>query len=93
MPSLIKKRGKDRYRASVMVNGKTKAKLFPDSSKQSFREAVIWESETRKSLIKELSQTNLVYLTIIEWANEYLEEAQNRFVDKTFKEKNMNRIT
>jgi integrase len=24
---------------------------------------------------------------VIEWANEYLEEAQNRFVDKTFKEK------
>ena len=29
----------------------------------------------------------MVSLTVIEWANEYLEEAQNRFVDKTFKEK------
>ena len=48
MPSLIKKRGKDRYRASVMVKGKTKAKLFPDSKKQSFREAVIWETETKE---------------------------------------------
>ena len=87
MPSLIKKRGKDRYRASVMVKGKTKAKLFPDSKKQSYREAVVWENETKETLIKELSQTNLVSLTVIEWTNEYLEEAQNRFVDKTFKEK------
>jgi len=87
MPSLIRKRGKNRYRASVMVKGVYRQKLFPDSAKKSFREAVIWETETRETLIKELSQTNSVFLTVIEWANEYLEEAQNRFVDKTFKEK------
>jgi integrase len=87
MPSLIKKRGKNRYRASVMVKGIKKEKLFPDSTKQSFREAVIWENETKENLIKVQSQTNLNSLTAIEWANEYLEEAQNRFVDKTFRGK------
>jgi len=87
MPSLIKKRGKNRYRASVMVKGIYRQKLFPDSTKKSFRGAVIWETETRENLIKELSQTNSIFLTVIEWANEYLEEAQGRFVDKTYKEK------
>jgi integrase len=34
-----------------------------------------------------MAQTDSEYLTIRDWINEYLEEAENRFVEKTFKEK------
>lgn len=87
MPSKIRKNGKNRIKANVMVKGVTRSKLFPDATKKSFREALLWEEETRKQLEKEMEQTGSVYLTIGDWIDEYLDEAENRFVEKTFKEK------
>jgi integrase len=87
MPSKIKKRGISRYRASVTVQGQTRQKVFQDGSKNSYKEALIWEKETKKELEKELSQINLVSLTVGHWVNEYLTEAENRFVKDTFQEK------
>jgi integrase len=88
MPSLIKKRGKKRYRASVTFQGTTRQTTFPDATKKSFREAVIWEEETRKELEALSSKTGSEYLERIgDWANEYLEDVHNRFTAKTFQEK------
>ena len=81
------KRGIARYRASVTVQGQTLQKLFPDESKKSHQEALVWEKETKKELEEKLSQTNSAFLAIGQWSNEYLTEAENRFVKDTFQEK------
>ena len=88
MPSLIKKRGKKRYRASVTFEGTTRQKTFPNATKKSLKEAIIWEDETRKELMALSSKTDSEYLERIgQWANEYLDDALARFTQKTFKEK------
>ncbi len=87
MPSLISKRGQERYRASVTVKGISRQKLFPDKTKKSYRQAVVWENETRKALTEEISRTRSQSLRIGNWANEYLEDSRNRFVKQTFDEK------
>ena len=87
MPSVISKRGKERYRASVTVQGQTRQKLFPDATKKSYRKAVVWENDTRKEMAEEQSRTSLESLRVGKWANEYLEDAQNRFAKSTFDEK------
>ena len=87
MPSLIKKRGKLRYRGNVMIKGVVNQKLFPDASMKSKREATVWEKEEKERMERQLSLTNSESLMIVKWTNEYLEEAQTRFSDKTFKEK------
>jgi hypothetical protein len=85
MPSLITKRGKKRWRATVMVDGQRMDKLFPDKSKEAFREAVLWEKEGKDRLENE--QTVMDCLTMFDWAGEYLDYAQSNFVEKTYKEK------
>jgi len=87
MPSIIMKRGKFRYRASVTVKKVTRQKIFQDNSQKSKREAYLWEEETRKKLEKELSQISMVSLTIGEWVNQYMEAAEQRFAKVTFDEK------
>ena len=87
MPSKVLKRGMWRYRASVTVQGQTLQKLFPDESKKSYQAALIWEKESKKEMERQLSRINSVSLAIGQWSNEYLTEAENRFVGKTFKEK------
>jgi integrase len=87
MASVIKKRGKLRYRGSVMVRGEKREKLFPDASMTSKREAIVWEKEEKERMEKEQSRTNLESLMIVKWTNDYLEEAKARFSEKTFKEK------
>ena len=87
MPSRIKRRGVLRYRASVTVQGQMCQKIFPDASKDTYREAIEWESRTKKELEKKLSQINMASLLVANWANEYLEEAESRFSSCTFKEK------
>ena len=87
MPSKVSKRGISRYRASVTVQGQTLQKLFPDESKKSYQAALVWEKETKKELEQKLSQTSSASLAIGQWSNEYLTEAENRFVKDTFKEK------
>jgi len=87
MPSLIMKRGEPRYRASVTVRNVTRQKIYRDNSQKSKREAYLWEEETKKQLEKEFSKINMVFLTVGEWVNQYLEEAEQRFSKATFDEK------
>src|SRR5208283_2976510 len=87
MPSKIVKRGISRYRASITVKGITRQRMFPDVSKKTYREAVEWESKTKEEMEKELSRTDLAYLVMGDWVNDYLKEAKNRFSSDTFKEK------
>lgn len=84
MPSLITKRGKKRWRATIMVEGQRQDQLFPDNSKESFRKAVIWEKEEKQKLE---NQIDMVCLTVLTWANRYLDDVNMRFSDKTIKEK------
>lgn len=69
-----------------MVNGNRKDQLFPDNTKKSYKKAVIWENETRKKLEQEQA-TDMDCLTVLQWAEEYLDYVQERFADKTYKEK------
>ena len=87
MPSLIKKRGTMRYRASVTVNGIMRQKVFQDDSQRSKRDAYLWEEKTRKELEVEQSKINTVSLAVGDWVNQYLEEAEQRFAKVTFDEK------
>lgn len=86
MPSLIKKRGKKVWRATVMVNGQRKDQLFPDKSMDSKREAILWEKETKERLKKE-QMTGTDCLTTLDWAEDYLDYVKSRFVKKTYGEK------
>ena len=85
MPSLITKRGKKIWKAGVMVNGQKSSKLFPDSSKQAYRNAILWEKEEREKLKNE--QTAMDCLTMLDWAEEYLDYAKDNWVKKTYDEK------
>ena len=87
MPSLVTKRGKKRYRGSVTVRELMKQKLFPDASKKSYRAAVVWENETRKVLEEKSSKTDMDYLSVLNWTEEYLDYVQERFAIKTYQEK------
>ncbi len=87
MPSLVTKNGKKRYRASVAIPGqkkKRKQKLFPDDSKRSYKQAVLWEEKIKKELE---TQTATICVTVIEWAEKYLDDVERRFVRKTYDEK------
>lgn len=86
MPSIVKKSGLQRWRASVMVKGIVRQKLFPDDSKASFRAAVAWEAEAKTQMIT-LPQTDTVSWTVLAWLNRYLDSAASRVVDKTTEEK------
>ena len=91
MPSLVKIRNgrKVLYRATVMVKGTRKDKLFPDSSKDSFRAAAEWEKETKKQLIEQIVEpaTPTVSISIETWLQEHLDDAKLRYVNKTYQEK------
>ena len=87
MPSIVSKRGIKRYRASVTLQSMTQQKMFPDISKKSHQEALVWERETRIKLEERLSQINTASSAIGHWSNEYLTEAESRFVKNTFQEK------
>ena len=87
MPSLIEKNGKKKYRASVPIPGqkkKRKQRLFPDDSKKSYKSAVLWEKKIKKELEK---QTDTICLTVLEWAEKYLDDVKRRDVKKTYEEK------
>lgn len=92
MPSYITKRGKRRVKAHVMVQGKTREKLFPDDSKKSYRSAVKWEEEAREQIAKEVEEEQTKTHTascpdLLEWATAYLADAEDRLSVKTFREK------
>lgn len=87
MPSLIEKNGTKRYRGSVSIPGqkkKRKQKLFPDDSKRSYKQAMLWEEKTKKELE---TQTGTICVSVIEWAEKYLDDVQRRFVKTTYDEK------
>lgn len=92
MPSYIKKRGKRRVKAHVMVQGRSKEKLFPDDSKKSYRNAVTWEEKQREKITEEIRKEKKKIPTasspiLLEWSNAYLSDAENRVSKKTFDEK------
>ncbi len=84
MAYLIKKL--KQYRGSVMVNGQRSDRLFPDDSKKSYREAVAWE-KAEKERLQKLQRTGMDYVTLNDWAQDYLDYAQKMFVVKTYDEK------
>jgi len=85
MPGLIIKRGKERWQGAVVLNGKRKQKLFPDATNKSKRAAYLWEKEALEKLKEE--QTCMASLTLLDWANEYLNHAQSNFSKSTYLEK------
>ena len=91
MPSLIRKNGVLRYRASVPDPGnpgKRKQKLYLDDSKKSYKNALMWEEETKKKLVKEMEQeADTESFNLGVWCDFYLDEVKNRCVVKTYEEK------
>ena len=90
MPALCKRRGKDRWRAQVRMDGKSVAiKWFGSGAKggKEYRQAVAWEEETRKAL-EAMPEPEIptVSLTIRDWANAYLDEVQRRRAKSTYSE-------
>lgn len=85
MPSLIKKRNKKRWKGVVMVKGRRVEKLFPDNSIDTKRQAVLWEKETKEKLEKQLIDMDC--LTILNWAEEYLDYSKEKHDKKTYNEK------
>lgn len=85
MPSLITKRGTKRWRGTIMVKGQRRDRLFPDNSKETYRQAVLWEKKEKERLEQELTVTDC--LAAIDWAEQYLDYVKNRFVETTYKEK------
>ena len=70
---------KDKWVAQVRKNGKRKEKTF-----RTKKEAINWENEMQKNLFSDY-QRNMTCLA--EWAEQYLDFSQVRFVAKTYDEK------
>lgn len=81
MPYKRKKKNKVQWIADVMREGRRFYRIFSTKS-----EAIAWESEIRKNPLENL-MTPSESLKLIEWATKYLEFAETKFTDKTFKEK------
>lgn len=93
MPALCNRRGKKLLRGKVTVKGKTKTKWFEGGKKGSrqYRDAVLWEEKTRKSLEAEVREreketTPLVSLTIRDWGNAYMGMVKRRRASSTLTE-------
>lgn len=85
MPTVITKRGKRRWVGSVMVSGVRSSKVFPDESKKSFREAVIWETEEKKNISQGIDTA--CSMSVFKWAESYLDYSKESFVSDVYKEK------
>ncbi len=70
---------KDKWVAQVRKNGRRKEKTFRIK-----KEAINWENEMRKNAFSDW-QPNMIYLA--QWAEQYLDFCQMRFVAKTYDEK------
>lgn len=79
MPCKVKKKGKVKWLASVMQNGKRRQRLCDTRN-----EALEWEVAQRN--IKVEPQTHTDSLTILEWANQYLDFSE-KFSSRTQWEK------
>ena len=78
MPCKVRKKGKPKWLAQAMIDGRRRQKVFDTKS-----EALEWEVEQRKS---GGFQTSTDSLTLMEWANDYLDFSQ-RFSERTRWEK------
>lgn len=100
MPTFIakKKGAPKRWKGQVWMDGKMAAVKWFGSAKADHRAAIAWEEQTKKDLraAKKLNaeQQALIptdscrkKLSILEWANAYLEECERRNTLSTFKEK------
>ena len=103
MPTFIakKKDASKRWKGQVWMDGKMAAVKWFGSTKADQRAAIAWEEQTKKDLraAKKLNaeQQALIptdscrpsrkTLSILEWANAYLEECERRNTLATFKEK------
>lgn len=97
MPCIINKRGRRRWKATKVVQGHRREKLFPDDSPGSRRAAYQWEAETEHQL--KIGPTvptahpaqnpapTPTGCSIIDWATRYLDYCQSRFEKKTYDEK------
>ena len=89
MPAMIKIRGKLRWQGRIQVKGKKFTKLFRDNSLKSKREATAWELETRDEVQNQLDrdQTPTTCLSLIMWAELYLDDCQDTMTANTYGEK------
>jgi integrase len=88
MPTKTTRRGKLRWRGVVKQNGKIVASKWFGSGKQEYKKAVVWEEEEKQRLQEEAQkETPTDSLSFLDWSNEYLNDAQKRFVKKTYEEK------
>lgn len=97
MPTFISKK-KDsprRWKGQVWMNGKMAAVKWFGNTKADQKAAIVWEEQTKKELAEkarlELENQALTpmescqKLTVIQWANAYLEECERRNARSTFK--------
>ena len=69
-----------KWKAQVRKDGKRKEKTFNTK-----KEAIAWESQMRQS--EEEWQEKTATISLIDWAEAYLDSCQERFVKKTYDEK------
>lgn len=96
MPTFItKKKGSPkRWKGQVWMDGKMAAVKWFGSTKADQRAAIVWEEQTKKDLLEAkrlqaetLSDFSPHKVSVLEWANAYLEECERRNTLSTFKEK------
>lgn len=93
MPTLITKRGKQRWKAVAIFNKRRIERLFPDQSKQSQIAAIQWELEEVERLKTEAMGNphpipmDCSAITVRTWSLGYLDFVRSRFVKKTYEEK------
>lgn len=78
MPYFDKKSGK--YRATKMINGKRKNKMFKSKS-----EAKRWEAQQTEEVWNDVPQSS-GSISLLEWSVEYLDYSKQRHMPKTYAE-------
>lgn len=92
MPTIITKRGKQRWKGVAIFNKRRSERLFPDQSKQSQLAAIQWELEEVERLKEAMGNpsstpTDSSVITVRTWSLGYLDFVRSRFVKKTYEEK------
>lgn len=90
MPALCNRRGTKRWKGIVKIDGKQAAsKWFGPGEKggPEYKKAIKWEVKERERLATEqVPQTPMVSLTVMEWANAYLDEVKRKRAKGTYTE-------
>lgn len=97
MPTFIskKKDSPKRWKGQVWMDGKMAAVKWFGSTKADQRAAIAWEEQTKKGLMEAKKLQAKIptdssphkKVSVLEWANAYLEECERRNTLSTFKEK------